>query len=329
MIDANNMSMEDLVRFAEQGILPDGEFDAPEDDSAGEELDMNDLSVEDLLAMAEGKPVAPKAGESTAAAVSEEASEDDLRALLSDTLSDDELGGGDDYLAIAKNIQKLKLRQLCNRIEEMAPPKMFNPRKDEIYYFLSSVAGQSAKVRMEDAEAKCAFIGKAIVKLESYMISDAGFSMDEQEALAKLFATFSNETVNETNDRNRVFEYFRFGWRQSIKRLSKDIQSLKRFAPESQKPIWILFTFYESLSRAYGLCRAQESLKQYQEELNTEMTKEDKRAIVNAFEEVVELAPYYGLKSIDFINRKQAYDAVEKLDLPAIIAILKEKRKKA
>ena len=126
-----------------------------------------------------------------------------------------------------------------------------------------------------------------------------------------------------------VFEYFRFGWKQSLKRITKDIQSLKKFAKENEKPIWILFTFYESLSRSYGLCRAQESMKKYEEELSTEMTKEDKRSIVNAFEEVIELAPYYGLKSIDFINRKQAYDAVEKLDLPAILAILKDKRKKA
>jgi hypothetical protein len=67
-------------------------------------------------------------------------------------------------------------------------------------------------------------------------------------------------------------------------------------------------------------------LKEYQEELSTEMTKEDKRDIVTSFEDVIELAPYYGLKSIDFINRKQAYDALDKLDLPAILEVLKKKR---
>ena len=326
MIDANNMSMEDLVRFAEQGVLPDGKFDVPVEVPTSGEPDTNDLSIEDLLAMAEGKPV----GEKTVTEDKvEEASEDDLRALLSDTLSEEELGGGQDYLAIAKNIEKMKLRQLCNRIEDMAPPKMFNARKDEIYYFITSMSGQTAKVRMEGAAEKCAFIGKAITKLDSYMLCEANFSVDEQEALLKLFQSFSAETVSETKERDLVFEYFRFGWKQSLKRITKDIQSLKKFAKENEKPIWILFTFYESLSRSYGLCRAQESMKKYEEELSTEMTKEDKRSIVNAFEEVIELAPYYGLKSIDFINRKQAYDAVEKLDLPAILAILKDKRKKA
>jgi hypothetical protein len=101
---------------------------------------------------------------------------------------------------------------------------------------------------------------------------------------------------------------------------------LKEHAQKTEKPIWIIYTFYESLSRAYGLCKAHESLKEYQEELSTEMTKEDKRDIVTSFEDVIELAPYYGLKSIDFINRKQAYDALDKLDLPAILEVLKKKR---
>ena len=314
--DLNNMSLEDMLKMSEGQPLPE----EPQDDGD----DLNALSIEEIMAMAEGKVLPPKPVKED---VSEEASEDDLRALLEDTLSEDELGGDDGLdLEVAKAIDKIKLRQLANRIEGLAPAKMFPPRKDEIYYFLSSMAGQSDKIRIEEAEAKCAFIGQSLVKLETYMLTEAGFSLEEQESLVKLFENFSSETVTETNQRNLVFENFKFGWKQTLKRLDRDIGNLKRFANEKQKPIWILFTYYESLSRAYGMCKAQESFKEYADELTTEISKEQKRTIVDAFEEVVELAPYYGLKSIDFINRKQAYDAVEKLDLPAILTILKKKK---
>jgi hypothetical protein len=316
--DLNNMSMEEMLKMASGEPLPE---------EPQEEEDLNDLSIEDLMAMAEGKAPIPKP-DSGAEPESQEASEDDLRALLEDTLSEEELGGGDDeeQLEIAKSIEKIKLRQLANRIEDMAPKNLFPPRKDEIYYFLSSMAGQSAKIRIEDAEEKCACIGKCLGQLETYMISEANFSVEEQEILVKLFQSFSAETVTETNNRNRVFDNFKFGWKQNLKRLDRDIENLKRFALEKQKPIWILFSFYESLSRAYGMCRAQENFKEYAQEMDTQISRDHKRTIVDAFEEVVELAPYYGLKSIDFINRKQAYDAVEKLDLPAILEVLKKKK---
>lgn len=317
--DLNNLSLADMLKMAEAGDMP------PEpQQEADDEDDLNALSFEDLMAIADGKPIekAP-----AAEAEPQEASEDDLRAMLADTLSDDELGGDDEAdLEVSKAIEKIKLRQLANRIEEMAPPKMFPPRKDEIYYFLSSMAGQSDKIRIEEADKKCALIGKCLTELETYMLTEAGFSLEEQEILVRLFESFSAETVDETNQRNRVFDNFKFGWKQTLKRLNKDIDNLKNFAHEQQKPIWILFMYYESLSRAYGLCRAHESFKEYQDELSTEMTKDHKRTIVEAFEEVVELAPYYGLKSIDFINRKQAYDAVEKLDLAAILEILRKKK---
>jgi hypothetical protein len=314
--DMNNMSMEDMLKMSEGQPLPS--------EPQSEQEDLNALSIEEIMAMAEGKVAPPRPVKLEA---EEEASADDLRALLEDTLSEDELGGDDEVdLEVAKVIEKIKLRQLANRIEGLAPAKMFPPRKDEIYYFLSSMTGQSSKIRIEQAEEKCAFIGKSLVELETYMLTEAEFSLEEQEVLVKLFESFSAETVTETNQRNLVFENFKFGWKQTLKRLDRDLDNLKRYAREDQKPIWILFTFYESLSRAYGMCKAQESFKEYSDELTTEISKEQKRTIVDAFEEVVELAPYYGLKSIDFINRKQAYDAVEKLNLPAILTVLKNKK---
>lgn len=324
MSDLNSMSMDDLVRFAEEGVLPEGvEIEDNSSESSGDSQDMNDLSMEDLLAMAEGQDV--QAAETESEEDGGEASEDDLRALLENTLGEDELGGGEDHLEVAKNIEKMKLRQLANKIETAAPAKLFPPRKDEIYYFLSSMAGQSAKITIEDAAKKCAFIGESLESLETFMLSEVGMSIEEAAALAALFEDSASDVVDESEQRDLVFENFKFGWKQTLKRLRKDVDKLKSMARSPRKPLGIVVLFYESLGRAYGLCRAQESLKQYEQELSTEMDRDQKRMIVDTFEEAVELAPYYGLKSIDFINRKQAYDAVAALNIPQILAMLKKR----
>jgi hypothetical protein len=329
MSDLNSMSMDDLVLFAEKGILPEGvHVEDNSSSSAPEAQDLNDLSMDDLLAMAEGEDAGEESKTSTSDGgeeQSEEASEDDLRALLENTLGEDELGGGEDHLEVAKEIEKMKLRQLANRIETMAPAKLFPPRKDEIYYFLSSVAGQSSKIRIDGAGEKCAFIGDALKSLETFMLSEAGMTIEEQTALVELFDSSAAEAVEESEQRDLVFNNFKFGWKQTLKRLYKDVEKLKEMANSSRKPVGIVMMFYESLARAYGLCRAQESFKEYEEELSTDMTRDHKRLIVDTFEATVELAPFYGLKSIDFINRKQAYDAVAALNLPQIIAMLKKR----
>jgi len=335
MDDLNDMSMEDLIRFAEEGVLPENvTSDAPAEEApAEEEFDLNALSPEMLLAMAEGKsPETPAAAsEPEAEGEPEEASAEDLMALLGDTIGEDELEGADDEdkIEIGKNIEKIKLRQLSNKVEAMAPPKLFPPKKDEIYYFLSSMVGQSHKIRIEDADQKCRFIGEALKSLESYMISDVGCSMDETEVIITSFDDFAKSTVTETESRNLVFEQFKFGWKQTLKKGLRDFDNLKKFATQKQKPVWILFTFYESLSRAYGLCRASDSFKDYANELGTAIKKEEKREIVDLFENIIELAPYYGLKSITFINRKQAYEAVGALDLEGILTKLKKIRTSA
>jgi|SaaInlStandDraft_1057018.scaffolds.fasta_scaffold24595_2 hypothetical protein len=329
MSDLNSMSMDDLVRFAEEGILPEGvhvEDNSSEGASdSSDSADMNDLSMDDLLAMAEGEDVGAGTSTDEGSGESEEASEDDLRALLENTLGEDELGGDDDHLEVAKGIEKIKLRQLANRIDTMAPAKLFPPRKDEVYYFLSSMAGQSDKIRIDGAGEKCAFIGKALKSLETFMLSEVGMSIEEQSALADLFEDSASEVVEESEQRDLVFQNFKFGWKQTLKRLRKDVDKLRAMAKSPRKPVVLVLEFYESLGRAYGLCRAQESLKEYADELSTEMSREQKRMIVDTFEEVVELAPFYGLKSIDFINRKQAYDSVAALNIPQIIAMLKKR----
>ena len=252
-------------------------------------------------------------------------------AMLGDTLGEDELEGADneEKEAMAKNIDKMKLRQLANKIEAEAPAKLFPPRKDEIYYFISSMLGQSHKIRIEDADKKCTFIGECIKNYNTYMVSEVGLSVDEAELIIESFDEFAKNTVSEIESRELVYKQFRFGWKQTLKKTLRDFENLKKFAREKQKPVWILFTFYESLSRAYGLCRASDSFRDYAEELGTEMQKEEKRQIVDLFEEIIELAPYYGLKTISFINRKQAYEEVGALDLEGILARLKKIRSRA
>jgi len=331
MEDLNNMSMEDLIRFAEKGVLPDNiKVDVPPSDS-DDDIDMNALSPAQLLAMAEGKaPDVSKSNAATEESVEEtsEASAEDLMALLGDTLGDDEFegSGNEEKLLIGKAIEKLKLRQLANKIESMAPSKLFPPRKDEIYYFLTSMLGQTNKLRIEEADQKCGFIGQALQDLETYMISDIGLSLDETDVIISAFKQFAKDTVSETESRNLVFQQFRFGWKQTLKKTKRDFENLKKFARQPQKPIWILFTFYESLSRSYGLCRASDSVKDYTDELGAVLQKEEKREIVDLFEEIIELAPYYGLKNINFINRQQAYEAVGALDLESILDKLKKLR---
>ena len=201
MEDLNNMSMEDLIRFAEKGVLPDNiKVDVP---SSDDDIDMNALSPAQLLAMAEGK--APDVSENNASSeesVGEEseASAEDLMALLGDTIGDDEFegSGNEEKLQIGKAIEKLKLRQLANKIEAMAPAKLFPPRKDEIYYFLTSMLGQTNKIRIEEADKKCGFIGQALKDLETYMISDIGLSLDETDVIISTFKQFAKDTVSET-----------------------------------------------------------------------------------------------------------------------------------
>lgn len=332
--DLNDMSMDDLIRFAEEGVLPDNvNTDAPPevDQSSDEDFDMNALSPEQLLAMADGGGASTEEATPAAEEEAQEASAEELMAMLGDTLGEDELEGADDEekKELAKNIDKMKLRQLANKIETQAPPKLFNARKDEIYYFISSMLGQSQKIRIEDAGTKCSFIGETLKSLGTYMISEVGLTMDETEVICGSFDDFAKDTVDETESRNLVMKQFRFGWKQTLKKTQRDFENLKKFANEKQKPVWILFTFYESLSRSYGLCRASDNFKDYADELGASMKKEEKREIVDLFEEIVELAPYYGLKTISFINRKQAYAEVGALDLESILAKLKKIRNRA
>jgi ribosomal 50S subunit-associated protein YjgA (DUF615 family) len=337
MEDLNNMSMEDLVRFAEKGVLPDNiNTEVPPDIAADDDVDMNAMSPEQLLAMAEGNanestPAEPSIEEPVEEAEPEEASAAELLAMLGDTVGEDELDGSseEELKEIGKNIEKIKLRELANKLGTLAPANLFPPKKDEIYYFLSSMVGQSQKIRIEDAKQKCAFIGKALSELETYMISEVGLSMDESAMIISSFETFAKETVSETESRNLVIEQFRFGWKQTLKKTQRDFENLKKFARQKEKPLWVLFMFYESLSRSYGLCRASDNLKDHADEVGSVMKKEEKREIVDLFEEIVELAPFYGLKSISFINRKQAYEAVGALDLEGILEKLKKLRSRA
>ena len=329
--DLNNMSMEDLVRFAEQGILPDNvNTDAPDEvANDDDDFDMNFLSPEQLLAMANGK--AHEANNKTEEAIeeaTEEASAAELLAMLDDTVSEDELDSSNkaELAEIGKNIEKIKLRQLANKLGSMTPSKLFPQKKDEIYYFLSSMVGQAPKIRIENADKKCRFIGESLSKLEAYMVSEVGFSLDESAMLISSFEDFAKDTVSETESRNLVFQQFRFGWKQTLKKAQRGFENLKKFASQKEKPLWVLSLFYESLSRSYGLCRASDSFKEYAEELGATMQREEKQAIVDLFEEIIELAPFYGLKNISFINRKQAYQALGELDLESILEKLKRIR---
>lgn len=331
MDDLNNMSMEDLVRFAEEGVLPENlNTEVPPEIAANnnDDDDMNAMSPEQLLAMAEGKESESTTSEAPAEEEAQEASAAELLAMLDDTVGEHELGGSDEeeLKEIGKNIEKIKLRELANKLGTLAPSGLFNPKKDEIYYFLSSMVGQSQKIRIEDAEKKCAFIGKALRELETYMVSEVGMSMDESTMIISSFDDFAKDTVSETESRNLVKEQFRFGWKQTFKKTQRDFENLKQYARQAQKPVWILFMFYESLSRSYGLCRASDNLKDHQDEVGNVMKKEEKHEIVDLFENIVELAPFYGLKSINFINRKQAYEAVGALDLEGILGKLKKLR---
>lgn len=335
MDDLNNMSMEDLVRFAEEGVLPEN-INAdlpPEMASDDDDMDMNAMSPEQLLALAEGKESEPEPSETASPAEEEgqEASAAELLAMLGDTVGEDELDGSNDeeLKEIGKNIEKIKLRELANKLGTMAPAGLFPPKKDEIYYFITTMVGQNQKIRMEDAQTKCEFIGKALKGLETYMISEVGMSLDESSMIISSFDQFAKDTVTETESRNLVYEQFRFGWKQTLKKTQRDYETLKQYLKEPKKPVWVLFMFYESLSRSYGLCRASDNLKDYQEEVGNVMKKEEKHEIVELFENIVELAPYFGLKSINFINRKQAYEAVGALDLEGILEKLKKLRNRA
>ncbi|MBF0198185.1 MAG: hypothetical protein HQL32_10760 [Planctomycetes bacterium] len=330
MSDLNNMSLEDLVKFADEGVLPAEEGQANpdlQDDSSADEMDFNALSPEALLAMAEGKEV-PSAAPSKEEPEAQEASEDELLAMLENTIGEDEFEGGTQEadMEIAKNIEKIKLRTLANKLGTMAPPQLFPKNKDEIYYFLSSMSGQCPAVNLENASDKCEFIGKALMTLDTYMLSEVDMSVDEQEVLQKLFNEFAENTVNESETRELVSEQFNFGWQNTLKLLNRDVKSLTRFSHENLKPIWVLLKFYESLSRAYGLCRALDSLKAYKEDIEVKISKEEKRDVVNAFEDILDLAPQYGLKKLDYINRKGAFEAISQLNLEVILDTLRSKK---
>lgn len=322
MARLSGMSMSNMVKLAEELVLPDEDFDESSS-TEKDDADFNDLSPEALLAMVQGDSVV----EESVAEDPQEATEDELRALLGDTLSVQELDGVENgYLEVAKNIEKLKLRKLANRIGEMAPQKLFPPQKDEVYYLLSSMAGQSPRLNIDDAEKKCSFIGGALAKLSTYMISEASFEMDEQEAMIELFDDFSKKAVADMGTRSLVLEQFKAGWRQVLKRLTRDIMSLSKYEREGEKPIYVIQNYYESLSRAYSLCKAHDSINICQDELSSQMNAAEKKAIVKAFEDVMDLAPSYGLRGLSFINRKQAYDDVEALDIKAILQIIRKKR---
>lgn len=328
--DLNNMSIEDLIKFADDKVLPDaiGENQAGMVDEE-DEFDMNSLSPEDLLAMAEGKEPENVPSASEAEPEAEGASEEELMAMLENTIGEDELGADDEVdMEVAKAIDKMKLRQLANRIATLAPPKLFPSRKDEIYYFLSSMVGQSLKIQIEDANKKCGFIGEALKGLETFMITEVGMSLEEAEIILKLFEGFSQATVDESESRDRIHQNFKFGWQQTLKVLKRDIQKLEKNSKERSKPFWVVMKFYESLSRAYGLCRAQDDMKRFKEEYGIEVSKEQKRDIVNAFEDLVEMSKFFGVRKLSYINRKEAFEAVGSLGLDAILRALRERQMK-
>lgn len=332
MADVNEMSMDDLVKFAEEGVLPDNlNFEAAAESAPqGEEGDAEALSPEDLLALAQGKTLeVEEDGLVEGAEVEDgsEASADELLAMLGDTLTEDELAGTHDQAntEMAKEIDKIKLRELANKIMALAPGNLFPPKKDEVYYFLTSMCGQSAEQEIEDAEKKCIFIGKAIQKLHTIMLSEIGLSLDEVETLDKLFSKFSEKTIHASEARDRVADQLGMGWRNTYRLVMRDVEILKRYTERPSKPLWVVVKFYETLSRVYGLCRAQDDLAKVNND-SVNMTAEDKRSIIDGFEEILHISPAFGLKKLEFINREEAYAEVAKLQLDVILSALKKKK---
>lgn len=333
MADLNEMSIEDLVNFVDTQELPDhiqeGIGDGAPAVGGVEDLsddDFNNLSPEELLAIANGEVLEPQKEKEEE---SGEATNDELMAMLENTIGEDELmGDGAADMEIGKNIEKIKLRQLANRIGTMSPPKLFPPRKDEIYYFLTSMLGQSAAFNIENAQKKCVFIGQALKSLNTFMVADVDLTLDEVEVINKVFSKFSVERVDESEARERIKTNFRSGWKHMAKMLFRDIKQLKDMAPEKNKPIWIIVKFYESVVRSYGLARAQEDSKIYKDALGLEIDREQKKLIVSMFEDIMDISKFYGLNVPPYINRSEAYQSLSKMQLDVLLGKLKEAQRK-
>jgi len=300
--DPNPLNLEELIEIAKSGEME-------------EEEQVDQKSVESADRELEGEK-------------GQEATEEDLMALLSDTVADNETFevSLDTQIEIAKNISKLKLRQLANKITVMAPPKLFPERKDDVYYFLTSMVGQSMKRTLKNAREKCRFIAKGLKELESYMYSEIELSLDEQQAIGHLFINFSADTVTESEALQRIEDNFETGWKQTLKFLEKDLLKLGRYAEETLKPIWVLITFYESLNTAFGLCRALDDINKYADGLVVDMTRDDKKNVVTLFVAIMELAPLYGLRNLECDDRHDVFRRLNNLNLNRIIDMLKKKK---
>jgi hypothetical protein len=338
MSDTNNMSIEELMQFSQEQVLPDRlGVDAEGLIEEGvEEDDINSLSPEDLLSIAEGETVqTPKADSSEAVEEKSEeedseASVEDLMSMLENTVGEDEIITDDvpENVELAADIEKIKLRQLANRIETMAPAKLFPPRKDEIYYFITSMLMQTQKFSIDNAQEKCAFIGGTLKTLSTYMITEIDMSMDEVELIINLFDSFSEDRIDESEARERINKNFRSGWKQSIRMLGRDITKLVDLKGQRTKPFWQVVKYYDCLVSAYGLAKAQEDSKIYKDVINVDITKEEKRDIVSMFEDVMDIAGFYGLKIPPYMNRQEAYKSLKKLQLDELLKKLKATQNK-
>jgi len=336
MSDTNSMSIEELMKFSQTQDLPE----RLGTDSAGmveenAEDDVNSLSPEELLAIAEGEilePVEKKEEASVTEEDNSEASVEDLMSILENTVGEDEVITDEsipENIELAEDIEKIKLRQLANRIETMAPSKLFPPRKDEIYYFITSMLNQTMKFSIENASEKCSFIGKSLKSLNTYMITEINLSLEEVELITALFESFSMDRIDESEARNRINKNFRGGWRQSMKILNRDITKLIEMKGARAKPFWQVVKYYDCLVSAYGLAKAQEDSKNYKGILQSEVGKEEKRDIVNMFEDVMEIAGFYGLKIPAYMNRQEAYANLKELKLDELLKKLKETLKRS
>jgi len=339
MSDTNNMSIEELMQFSQEQVLPDrlGTDSEGLVEQDAEEDDINSLSPEDLLAIAEGEIVeVPKNDEAVSVEEilseeeSGEASVEDLMSILENTVGEDEIITDDapDNVELAVDIEKIKLRQLANRIETMAPAKLFPPRKDEIYYFITSMLMQTKKFSIDNAHEKCAFIGGSLKTLNTYMITEINLSIDEVELITNLFESFSEDRIDESEARERINKNFRSGWKQSIRMLGRDIAKLVDLKGQRNKPFWQVVKYYDCLVSAYGLAKAQEDSKVYKDVINVEISKEEKRDIVNMFEDVMDVAGFYGLKIPPYMNRQEAYKSLKELRLDELLTKLKATQKK-
>ncbi|MBF0245985.1 MAG: hypothetical protein HQL31_12070 [Planctomycetes bacterium] len=332
MADINNMSIEDLVRFAETGELPEGEVDpvsaALPEPKEEDFNDPNEVSAEELASLFQMEAPTTASADQSAPSdeeLSGEATEAELLAMLGGTTASvDE--NAPDPKEIAKGIDKIKLRQLANQITMHAPEGLFSRKEDDSYYFLSALAGQMEERHIVNAKQKCAFISKCLGELSSFALSEADFTIDEFDAVKSLFSSFSEKIISDDQKRGRIDKVFKSGWKSSLSRIQRDIRYLQKYAPESYKPIWILVKFYESLSRSYALFRALLDLQGYQGQLDIAINKEEKFAIINHFDDLVAVAPVYGLKSLHGMKTRDALLMIEKFPLHHLISTLDKRR---